>query len=300
MLRPRAQGPTRHGFTLVELLVVIAVIAVLIGMLAPVIGSGYRAGRNIRCLSNHHQIALAWIMYTGDHRYFPSGSSPELTWGGVDWYSEESYEFGGLPLSPNRPVNEYIGSNERDQSRAEVFHCPSDNGLFKWGTQGERYYYSFQPEYHDPYASNPRYESRAEDASENLFSVVGTSYRANDWIWVTPGSINGGFLSPGAPTSKNTPDMVTDHSRFVLVSDGGMSGICRADLQTLGQFPLAYSWWHGEGRNNFSFLDGSGRGVHTTHGTATTTDYTFYLDDRLHEPWSRVFAWFNGGNPPRP
>ncbi|MCB9837970.1 MAG: DUF1559 domain-containing protein [Phycisphaeraceae bacterium] len=278
----------------------ISVIAVLIGILTPAVLGGIRAARAMRCLSNHHQIAIGWIMYTGDHTYFPYTPSPELTWGGVDWYSEETYSAGGLPLTPNRPINEYVGSDIRDQSRAEIFQCPSDHGLYKWGTNGERYYYSFQPEYHNPFGDNPRYESRAEDASENLFSIVGTSYRANDWLWVVPGSLNGGFSSEGGGTTKNKPDMVADPSRFVLVSDAGMTAICRADLEVLGDFPIPYAWWHGQGRNHFAFLDGSSRAHDTVQGTASTRDYTYYFDDQLHTPWSRVFAWFNGGNPPQP
>jgi len=295
------RGATRRGgFTLVELLVVISVIAALIGILLPALSGGIKAARSARCLSNHHQIALAWIMYTTDHTTFPySGWSPELTWGGVDWYTDEAYETGAVPLAANRPVNPYIGSEERDQARAEVFQCPSDNGLFEWGS-GDRYHYSFQPEYENPFGDNPRYESRAEDAGESVFSVIGTSYRANDWLWMKPGSYNGAFQPPGGTSSANKPDMVVDHSRFVLVADAGMTMIGRADLDVLGNFPLPYAWWHGEGRCHFACLDGSGRAHDMTHGTASTREYTYFFDDRLHEPWSKVFAFFRGGNPPRP
>ncbi len=295
----RSPRAALRGFTLVELLVTISVIAVLMAILVPALAGGIKAARSVKCIGNHHQIAIAWIMYTEDHVHFPISHSPELTWGGVDWYTAEAYENNTVPLTPDRPVNVYIGSHSNEQSRSSVFQCPSDHGLFKWGTNQERYYYSFEPEYINPFGENDRIASRADDAGENLFASIGTSYRANDWIWVKPGSVNGGLLN-NAGTSKNKPDMVADHSSFVLVADAGMTMISRADLDTLGSFPLPYAWWHGEQKNHFAFLDGSARAHKTEHGTATTTDYTYYFDDRLHKPWSKVFAWFNGGNPPQP
>jgi prepilin-type N-terminal cleavage/methylation domain-containing protein len=53
----------RHGFTLVELLVVIAVIAVLVALLLPSLAKAREAGRRAACLSNLRQMQAAWLMY---------------------------------------------------------------------------------------------------------------------------------------------------------------------------------------------------------------------------------------------
>ena len=71
--------PTREGdcsvsrcwtsaFTLVELLVVIAVIGILAGLLLPVFSRAKEAGRSTACLSNLHQLGVALQLYVQDNR----------------------------------------------------------------------------------------------------------------------------------------------------------------------------------------------------------------------------------------
>lgn len=55
-----------RGFTLIELLVVVAVIGILIGLLLPALGRARQGGRDIECLSNVKQMALATATYTVD------------------------------------------------------------------------------------------------------------------------------------------------------------------------------------------------------------------------------------------
>lgn len=94
------------GFTLVELLIVIAIIAVLASVLFPTILFVRENGRRTACLSNERQLGLALLQYASDHdESWPSGStsigssSPGAGWGG------QCYP--------------YVRS-------AEVFRCPDD------------------------------------------------------------------------------------------------------------------------------------------------------------------------------
>jgi prepilin-type N-terminal cleavage/methylation domain-containing protein/prepilin-type processing-associated H-X9-DG protein len=71
--RRSRNAPAVNGFTIVELLVVLAITGVLIALILPAVQSAREAARGLSCLNNLRQIGLAIHNYEASHRTFPSG-----------------------------------------------------------------------------------------------------------------------------------------------------------------------------------------------------------------------------------
>ena len=67
MLRNSFTRNSRQGFNLIELLVVMAVMAILAGLLLPALAKAKGQVRNVRCTNNQRQLLLAWNLYNGDN-----------------------------------------------------------------------------------------------------------------------------------------------------------------------------------------------------------------------------------------
>jgi prepilin-type N-terminal cleavage/methylation domain-containing protein/prepilin-type processing-associated H-X9-DG protein len=68
----RKTSRTRTGYTLIEILVVIAIIGILAGIVIPAVQSAREAGRRAQCLNNLKQIGLALTSYAAQYEAYPS------------------------------------------------------------------------------------------------------------------------------------------------------------------------------------------------------------------------------------
>lgn len=114
-----------RGFTLIELLVVIAIIAILAAMLLPALARAKAKAHRTKCVSNQHQMGLAYHMYAEDSNdKYPVHDGWAAVGGqrpATPYISGYAGDYGGAAWETNRPLNYYVGNKE-------VFHCPADKG----------------------------------------------------------------------------------------------------------------------------------------------------------------------------
>ena len=103
----------RGGFTLVELLVVIGIIAILLAILLPALNRAKLQASNVKCLANLRTIGQAMVMYANQHKDRLPNSNPKATTS-VDAPVETFYVLKQL-------CEQYMGGV------VGVYHCPSDD-----------------------------------------------------------------------------------------------------------------------------------------------------------------------------
>ena len=70
--RPVGNGSIASGFTLIEILIVVAIIAILASLLFPAFKGARERGRQTACATNLHQIGLAVSLYRNDEKRYPA------------------------------------------------------------------------------------------------------------------------------------------------------------------------------------------------------------------------------------
>jgi prepilin-type N-terminal cleavage/methylation domain-containing protein/prepilin-type processing-associated H-X9-DG protein len=106
-LRAATRVTASAGFTLVEMLCVIAIIVLLIGILVPVIGRARSSARSVQCVSTVRQLAMALHAYADNNRLdLPDPASADKSWEQMllPYYSAGSLGFvctSDLELAPS-------------------------------------------------------------------------------------------------------------------------------------------------------------------------------------------------------
>jgi prepilin-type N-terminal cleavage/methylation domain-containing protein/prepilin-type processing-associated H-X9-DG protein len=111
------------AFSLVELLVVVAIIAILAGMLLPALSKAKSKGQQISCLSNLKQLTLCWTMYADDNDGRLAPNNVKGAWG--EEASDDSWVAGNARLDrTNRNIEN--GKLFKYNRSAAIYRCPAD------------------------------------------------------------------------------------------------------------------------------------------------------------------------------
>ena len=112
----------RKGFSIIELLVVIGIMAVLITMLIPPLGKAKEHAKHAVCLANMKALISAWIIYTDEYsdHIVPSGTYSVNQWVYAPWpppaFLNDNLRADLIMAGQLWPYVESL----------ESYHCPSD------------------------------------------------------------------------------------------------------------------------------------------------------------------------------
>jgi prepilin-type N-terminal cleavage/methylation domain-containing protein len=196
--------PLRRAFTLIELLMVIAIIAILAAILLPVLNNATSSAKRTQCSNNVRQINVAIHMYADDHGdEFPYSSN------GL-YYSYK--------LSIMAYANQASSTNVGSFTNQALFTCPSDPA-----------FYTLSLTYNSSYGFNGVERTNNDyGMAWQLFSTVHNTAKTD-----LNGEIGGGLGESWhtAPTQQQRPDaqgvggFVDGHVSYVKMYWNGMGGV---------------------------------------------------------------------------
>ena len=188
----------RAGFTLVELLVVVAIIGILIGMLLPAVQQVREAARRTSCQNNLAQIALALHNFEYAHEHFPPGvvepKGPILS---IPKGIHVSFFVQILPFIEQRGIfdnfDQKLGAYDKANAAARgmvipLFNCPSSSSpdsRFIDDLESELAYEDFNDDYDYDADEEPEEEL---DYEKNLAKSSATMIGLNDYAGCHHGS----------------------------------------------------------------------------------------------------------------
>ena len=199
--RPAAR---RGGFTLVELLVVIGIIALLVGILMPALSRAREQANSVKCLSNLRQLGMAMHMYAMENKgLFPAGSRFDNVvredWIYYQTNGTANARGTGLTLSDSA-IGKYLGN-----MTPEALRCPSDNiETHTPNAPGGRYDYSYTM---NMFFDSHRFNNPSVNYGQKIPRLGAMKNASMKFVLAEEDerTINDGFLAPPAAATATRP-----------------------------------------------------------------------------------------------
>jgi len=271
------QFPVRRAFTLVEVLVVIAIIGTLVALLLPAVQAAREASRRAQCANNLKQVGLALLNYEGTKKALPPGYESQFTSTGDDTGPGWGWCSFILPQMEEQAIFKVIDfklpiEDPRNGVRVaniSSFFCPTDSVPRVWQAKSRDASGNPQQPICDVAASNyvgmygttepgvdgdgvfyRNSKTALKDITDGTSKTIAVGERAHQLgnaTWV--GSVTNAILFPEDENTQGQPH--TEHSSGMVLGHAGEGIGPGAAGGDVNQF---YSL-HGQGAN-FLFADG--------------------------------------------
>lgn len=216
----------KSGFTLVEILVVVAIVAALVGMLLPAVQGARESARRVSCANNTKQIALAFLSYES-----MNGRLPPMA---VRWDDADSW----------------MGSSKRSKL-VSVNRWFNDHGWYtQIGPQIDQMAWHSSIVFEKSFSDEVNLEQRRLKIP--LFGCPSDGLKENEWghrNWarvrgnyvVNAGNTDYGQADKGGVSFLGSPFAPRSGSVLASVRDGLSNTLLTAEVMTT----LSSEWWAG-------------------------------------------------------